>query len=428
MLFSFSVFSVSAGNDFDLDSWKNILNVDTSDLEIFEIPEDNSNDITSPVLPDTFLNNEITLMSLFPEDIQTKLVKYELTYKVGGKKLTGQLSTGRPYPFNWESLSTPAYSIINSSPVGILEIDVSQTSDYEGYIIVQGDTLDVKVEGVKFNIYMERYSSYEDETPTIYEFPPVDREKIYNNLTITGLDASSIERNLKDYISDMKTDVIDGLISFSFRLTNCPYNLKGISFNLYSEYVNIGWGIDNKYFADPLADLTFFRVRSGMVNGNISFTPVDTSGESVTNIENNTTNIVNNTQGIWDSIVNLPGMIGNAIMGLFVPQDPNFWFDVQSRMDNLLEENLGFVYQSFSILTDLFNEIISVDSDISVISVPYISYNFGDTVFEFGGWDVDLIPEGMEILQDVCRVITTIILLILLVNFGIKIFERIKSF
>lgn len=427
-LFSFLVFSVAA-DEFDYNTaWQGVL-----DVVIPEVDAPDPEEVfPEPYLPGTLLgDDEFSLMSLYPENITDKLASYTLTYKINNSILTVQNSSSKTRPFSWSSLGSTSYTaaIQNSViPVGRVPIIINQSDDLEGFLISEGDTYDVIVDGLIYNLYMEAYSSASDETPTVTEYEPIIREKSYITFAISGVDASGVTRDLSSYVDKNTCGVHKGtsynVLFTNFRLKQVPYNITSLTFYVYTENLQAGWGVPISALTPPTSNLRYFRSRSGFENGDIRIVPVDTSGEGITNIENNTINIENNTKGIWDSIVGLPGAIMDGIIGLFVP-DEGFWDEYYAKYDLLLSENLGFLYESFHLLYELYENVMSSASSMNTVEVPYFSYDFSGTTFEFGGWEVNLVPEGMEILQDICRSISSIIMIIMIVNFGIRMYDKI---
>lgn len=425
-LFLLLVFSVLA-DEFDYNSaWRDVL-----DVVIPEVDAPDAEEVfPEPYLPGTIFddNSGISVMSLFPEDISSSLASYKLDYYLYFQKLTSQSSSGKSDPFDWSSLSSPAYSIVVPElqiPNAKVDMTITQSSTYDGFLINQGDTVDVNISGIQYNLYLEAYSSADDEVPTVTEYYPARGSYTLLTSKIYGVDSVGVTRELTDYISDASSSVTGALSSMrtlncKFRVNSCPFNIKELIITVFNSEVINTYGIALSSFNEN----RFWRARTGMRNGDIRILTVDTEGETVINIETNTQNIETNTKGIWDSIVSLPGAIMDGIIGLFVPDD-GFWDEYYAKYDLLLSENLGFLYESFHLLYELFETVMSGSSSMNTVEVPYFSYDFSGTTFEFGGWEVNLVPEGMEILQDICRSISSIIMIIMIINFGMKMYDKI---
>lgn len=96
--------------------------------------------------------------------------------------------------------------------------------------------------------------------------------------------------------------------------------------------------------------------------------------------------------------------------------------DFTNEVDELqqqLEDSLGFIYQSIMYVYDIYNALLYPD-DVGYITFPEFKFREYTIIEET---DVQLIPDGMEIIQDVSRTITSIVFVSLLVNLGITKFK-----
>lgn len=432
-LFLLLAFSVQA-DEFDYNTaWQDVLDITVPKVEDLPEPDLTPSD---PALPGTIFDEDsgASAWVLFPEDVTSGLVTYNLAYYVKDQLITSYTKSG-DNSFNWSSISSPAYSFRMpdedeyASPPAKVTFTVTQGSDFIGYLMSTGDTYDVEISGLRFNFYNEVYSSSDDEVPTEKEYTLPNGS--YSNLySVTGIDASGVERDIAEYVDNVNVTVAGmgtstKVLNITFRVKSIPWNIT--SFSVTPIRLDMGdWGIPHTKFHGTAADLNFWRIRSGFRNGNVSFTWVNTEQVAIDSIEKNTSDTATNTKGIWDVLVNLPGNILDGLMGLFVPDD-NFYIENQQRFEDLFRSRLGFIYQSVDILMDIWNRIKAVTGEDDTIQVPYLSYTFNDgTVFEFGGWEVDLIPDGLEILQAISRSITTMILGIWMLNYGINYFDKVK--
>lgn len=142
---------------------------------------------------------------------------------------------------------------------------------------------------------------------------------------------------------------------------------------------------------------------------------------------------------IFKSIVDLPKNIGNAIKGffvelgekilalgdklldgiknLFVPTEQDIT-DVKGQFEELLSTRFGAVYESTTIIDDFATAFSNASSteEQEFVTFPTITVNLVDTPFSFGGWQVDVVPDGFEFLVNTLKIITSIACTFLFVN------------
>lgn len=144
-------------------------------------------------------------------------------------------------------------------------------------------------------------------------------------------------------------------------------------------------------------------------------------------------------EGIWSGISELPGKIINGLIdglkGLFIPSE-NDILDMKSRWESLLSDRFGAVYDSISIIDDWANafsfsgstygsntEIIEKeeggyiqDDSGGKVYIPEIKLNLAGADFAFGGWAVQIIPDGFEGLVVVLKMIVNVSCTLMFVN------------
>lgn len=124
---------------------------------------------------------------------------------------------------------------------------------------------------------------------------------------------------------------------------------------------------------------------------------------------------------LYDGILSIPSKIVdgliNGIKSLFVP-DESFMIENQERWESLLSERFGAVYESVEII-DEWAEAFKYESTQSTIKFPEVKLNFGDTSFTFGGWEVDVVPDGFDFLIEALKMILDIVCTLMFVN-GLK--------
>lgn len=386
-------------------------------------------------VPDNILGNPesdlgnlegVSTFSLYPEEVKTDLVTYKLKYRLSSM-IKEYLSTDFTDPLNWTSVSLPATSFNNDDSFFGTEITFTQGSNFDGYLMEQGGTYDVSISGIKYVLRKEVYTSSSDDIPTNYIASLTTGLSHYGQLYIYGIDAAGNEYEL-----ETEDVVIKASGLTSTKTCNFTFRVKSVSHNFVSIRVVHNLGSAYEYFSnvgfDDFSDsngFIFWRIDSGVRSGNFQFTLIDMQQEALDDLTDTTTKIEENTSGILDAIVNLPTMIFDNLIGLFVP-DENFYNEWYTNFDNMLADRLGFVYQSFDYIIDFWTTIIDANIVVTqTLTVPEFSYTFIDgTVYTFGGWEVRVVPEGFESLQSISYSITMMIMCLAMMNYGIRIFER----
>lgn len=132
------------------------------------------------------------------------------------------------------------------------------------------------------------------------------------------------------------------------------------------------------------------------------------------NTQNIITTISDKTKEIKDSIVELPEKIGNKILELFVPA-PDDLTEYKDKWDELLSDRFGVVYESGTLILDTV-QTITAQSASPTIEFPEVSYNFSGTPFTFGGYNVDVVPDGFEFFVDILKTLIDIVVTLAFVN------------
>lgn len=120
---------------------------------------------------------------------------------------------------------------------------------------------------------------------------------------------------------------------------------------------------------------------------------------------------------ILDGITSIPEMILDGIKGLFVP-DAEGLANQQEKWTQLLEDRFGAVYESVAII-DNFASAFTNQSTQTTIEFPSVTIPLAGADFVFGGWQVDVVPDGFEFLIEVLKKIIDIVCTFLFVQ-GMK--------
>ena len=129
-------------------------------------------------------------------------------------------------------------------------------------------------------------------------------------------------------------------------------------------------------------------------------------------------NISNWLSSVYDSIVALPQKLWNLIkeglQALFVPNE-EFMANYSQTWDDLFASRFGAIYQVGSIITDFASDIVVMD-ETNTINFPKVSLKNVGIPFEFGGYDVKIVPNNFGTLAEICKKIISITCTFLFIN------------
>lgn len=120
---------------------------------------------------------------------------------------------------------------------------------------------------------------------------------------------------------------------------------------------------------------------------------------------------------ISEGITSLPNKIMEGITGLFVPSEEEM-ADIKDKWEQLLSDRFGAVYESIAII-DNWASAFTEQGIQDTITFPSITIPLGEADFVFGGWEVDVVPEGFEFLIEILKKFISIVCTFAFVN-GMK--------
>lgn len=140
--------------------------------------------------------------------------------------------------------------------------------------------------------------------------------------------------------------------------------------------------------------------------------------EWLKSIRDGIVNVGNGVTNVFNSILELPAKLWNLIetglKNLFVPSETAI-AEMKDKWDTLLADRFGVVYESGALVIDIANSV-SEASTSETITFPSVSYNFSGTDFTFGGYEVDVIPNGFEFLADILKGVLDIVCTLAFIN------------
>lgn len=142
-----------------------------------------------------------------------------------------------------------------------------------------------------------------------------------------------------------------------------------------------------------------------------------------TNVSNGFSNISSSITNVVNNIIELPSklwtLISDGLKALFVP-DSNKIAEYREDWDMLLSQRFGAIYESGEVISNVINNIsasavMTVESD-GIITIPKVNLTEYGIPFEFGGYEVDIKPDGFEFLITVCKRVISISCTLMFVN------------
>ncbi len=113
-----------------------------------------------------------------------------------------------------------------------------------------------------------------------------------------------------------------------------------------------------------------------------------------------------------------PNKIVEGIKGLFIPTEEEM-IVIKDKWELLLSDRFGALYEAGSFISD-YVENFNYKGEKNSITFPTVSTSFSDTYFEFGGWEVQLIPDKfnpfMVTVKSVIAIVCTLAFIVMLRN------------
>lgn len=266
--------------------------------------------------------------------------------------------------------------------------------------------------------------------------------------------------NVSTTISDYTWSQSDSYMTFKFSYTGAVKSVQlklGATGTSFSPYI---WNNQLNHFTAEIRQLSFEEFQNEQIIEGIDEVnqSVNDVNQSIINLDTGMTTAAQNmlnkinqnrsdeaaehdeTVGLLESIIDfiedtldaildLPNTLGNMLKSLFIPSD-DYFEDFFDDINSLLEEKLGFIYQTFDYITDLFTSVGSSSSE---------NFNFSFTLYYLDNGAItsrvlfnencDTVFSGglFAIIQPYIKIFTTIILAFLLLFFGISMFKKITN-
>lgn len=124
--------------------------------------------------------------------------------------------------------------------------------------------------------------------------------------------------------------------------------------------------------------------------------------------------LASKVSNILDVVTGIPEALLNGIQRLFVP-DAESMAAQQDKWTKLLSDRFGAVYDSVALIDNIAGAF-TLGATQTQIRFPLITIPFADVNWEFGGWMVDVVPDGFQVLVDALKVGIDILCTLAFVN------------
>lgn len=138
-----------------------------------------------------------------------------------------------------------------------------------------------------------------------------------------------------------------------------------------------------------------------------------------TSMQNKLDAVKTSVTQVKDSIVDLPNKLEEKAISLVVPDEETI-NSKYSEFEVLLSGRFGLIYQSADIIHDFADSfqtqaVMTADTG-GIITMPQVTVSLAGTPFTFGGYEVDIIPDGFETLQQMCRLAVSMVCTVVFIN------------
>lgn len=113
-------------------------------------------------------------------------------------------------------------------------------------------------------------------------------------------------------------------------------------------------------------------------------------------------------KSILGNLSELPNVLFDKLKGFFLPDD-DYLADYKENWDILLEEHFGALYQAIDIFSTMVESITAEGESQNSITIPVTTINLVGTDFNFGGWEVPLVPDRFQFLVDMLKTLLSIV-------------------
>lgn len=209
------------------------------------------------------------------------------------------------------------------------------------------------------------------------------------------------------------------------------YNTAPSSFVQSSDLIDGSWvyytnateiaSLDEYQFSFSVSSITINTMEDEKVSGGI----LGWVKSIFNGIINLPSNIASKISSFFSELGNKISALGDKILdgikSLFIPSEESIT-ELKGKFEQLLSDRFGAVYESAAIIDNFasafFNtaQISLATEQSGTIKFPLVEISLAGTVFSFGGWDVDLIPDNFEGIVEMLKILIDVVCTFVFVN------------
>lgn len=365
------------------------------------------------------------------------------TFSLGSDDITSDslLISEHLYNGNWKNFVHTSELVMNNDLYSLYSTNISSTNSTEFIDLFRISRVDgacMFEKGETFNCSLSNLQNYivvsnSTGSSTKYSFSnsnSIDRVR----LAFADINGNRTDCNVEDYSFTIIGDKLTLEINYNsvpfdvyyFHLYYAydgllAYNVSSSNFNNSNITVTRYYGFDYSDFNFKTEDKTQGLLGSiiewikSIYEGIVNLPSKIASGLKAffDNIVNAVTNIGNL---IKNALVDLGNFLINGIKNLFIPSDEDIT-NMQQQWNTLLENRFGALYQVIQLIDDYASAFNSQSK--GTITFPSVTIPLAGSEFTFGGWEVQVVPSGFDVLFNAIKLITSVLATVFFVN-GLK--------
>lgn len=117
---------------------------------------------------------------------------------------------------------------------------------------------------------------------------------------------------------------------------------------------------------------------------------------------------------LLDGINALPDKIAEALKAVIVPSDSAVQ-NMGQQSEELAQDRFGGAYEG-ALIIDEFASQLRPQQATQILTVPVVNLDILGVPFPLGGWEVDLVPDGSELIVETCKILIDIVATLAFVN------------